>query len=118
MLALLSRLLDTSSSPTSASNSASRSTSTTSTYTSNSPLPIISLPEWLSLVSADPDTEHNPAARLLEFLEGSFTQLGTGNLVLDTEKARQVSEVLAGTQGVDEGLVEAYVRFWRAEWGV
>ena len=81
-----------------------------------SPLPLIPLPAWLTRVrSQDSNPDANPAARLLGFLEESFSQLGTGKLVLGTERAREVSGTLSGVGAVSEELVGRYVAFWRAE---
>lgn len=82
---------------------------------SPSQLPRLPLPEWLARVRSDPDLDANPAGRLLGFLEESFAQLGTGELVLGTEQAREVSAVLRGVGAVDEGLVGRYVAAWRGQ---
>ena len=77
-------------------------------------LPIIPFDEWLAKVRAEPDTERNPAARLIGFLEQDFGTLGTGNLVLDTKRTREVSESLREVGEVDEGLVGIYMDYWKA----
>ena len=83
---------------------------------SSSPLPLLPFPEWLARVrSEDSDLDANPAGRLLGFLEETFALLGTGELVLGTERAREVSGVLRGMGAVDEELVGRYVASWRAQ---
>ncbi|KAL8766521.1 MAG: hypothetical protein Q9209_006737 [Squamulea sp. 1 TL-2023] len=131
MLAALSRSLCQSPSPSplpdspsspalSTSSSSSESTHTTTTTattdTSRASLPLIPFDAWMQKVREEPDLDRNPARRLVDFLEESFTQLGTGALVLDTKEAKKVSRSLRELGPVvDEELLGRYVDFWRAE---
>ena len=101
---------------TPSSSESDHATTTTSADTIGDTLPIIPFTTWLQKVREESDFDSNPAGRLMDFLEESFTQLGTGQLVLDTKKARKVSRSLreAGPV-VDEALLRRYIDSWRAD---
>ncbi|KAI4274804.1 MAG: hypothetical protein LQ337_003653 [Flavoplaca oasis] len=90
-------------------------TTTTTADTTGDTLSIIPLTTWLQKVREESDLDGNPAGRLMGFLEESFTQLGTGQLVLDTKEAQKVSRSLREVGAVvDEALLRRYIDSWRA----
>lgn len=76
---------------------------------------IVPFEEWVRRVrhfvgSVEKD---NPAFKLIDFLEGSFERMSCGGLLLDTEKARRRSEVLADVGPVAEQVTKQYIQYWR-----
>ncbi|KAL8945214.1 MAG: hypothetical protein Q9211_000255, partial [Gyalolechia sp. 1 TL-2023] len=105
----------TSSSTPSSPSEGDHATTTTTADTTGDTLPIIPFTTWMQKVREESDLDSNPAGRLMGFLEESFTQLGTGQLVLDTKEARKVSRSLREAAVVDEALLIRYIDSWRAE---
>ncbi len=106
----------TSSSTPSSPSESDHATTTTSADITGDTLPIIPFTTWLQKVREESDFDSNPAGRLMDFLEESFTQLSTGQLVLDTKEARKVSRSLREVGAVvDEALLRRYIDSWRAD---
>lgn len=64
---------------------------------------------WLDKVSS----AKNNSQDLIEFFQDHFLHMATGNLILDTAKAREVSDTLKSTGTVDQSAVTAYLGFWK-----
>ena len=69
--------------------------------------------EWLQLVCAN-SNEGNPSKILAEFFEHDFIRMSSGNLILGTEKARNVSKTLRKSTEVSKETIGLYVDQWRA----
>ena len=68
--------------------------------------------EWLQLVKAFYDPARNPAFKLLSFLDRSFTRLATGEAVLDTSVAQNMSRTLRDSREVSDEVMARYVDCW------
>jgi thioester reductase-like protein len=70
--------------------------------------------EWLARVLAVPDDriDKNPAKNLAVFFAKDFEHMASGEIVMDTGKAREVSGCLRGTNAIDKDLIAAYVARW------
>ncbi|KAH6641050.1 hypothetical protein F5144DRAFT_120541 [Chaetomium tenue] len=70
---------------------------------------------WIKRVRRSPllpETE-NPAARLVDFLDGHFERMSCGGLILDTTKAKEHSQTMAKEGPVDSDLARLYVAAWK-----
>lgn len=64
--------------------------------------------EWLERTTAT-----GYATSLVEFFQGDFQALASGNVVLDTKNTRGASAHLRENGGVGEELIVEYIRRWR-----
>ncbi|KAH6850662.1 hypothetical protein B0I37DRAFT_428876 [Chaetomium sp. MPI-CAGE-AT-0009] len=70
---------------------------------------------WIKRVRRSPllpETE-NPAARLVDFLDGHFERMSCGGLILDTSKAKEHSQTMAREGPVSPELARLYVAAWK-----
>ncbi|KAK3297385.1 uncharacterized protein B0H64DRAFT_457516 [Chaetomium fimeti] len=70
---------------------------------------------WIKRVRRSPllpDAE-NPAARLVDFLDGHFERMSCGGLILDTAKAKEHSQTMAKEGPVGADLARLYVAAWK-----
>jgi len=77
---------------------------------------IVPFAHWVKMVRRSPllaDTD-NPAARLIDFLEGNFERMSCGGLILDTAKAQEHSAVMAEMQPVEAAVARRYVSSWKS----
>ncbi|KAK5628286.1 hypothetical protein RRF57_004001 [Xylaria bambusicola] len=82
----------------------------------------VSFQEWLELVTeiqtravSDQNiAERHPAVGLLEFLKSEFETVGTGNLILDTRQACDVSTRLRNTLAIEDDLLRLFIQHWRS----
>lgn len=65
--------------------------------------------DWLAALVE----EGSSSQELLEFFKDWFLTMGTGLLVLDTERAQSVSPTLRKAAPVTNEVVESYVESWR-----
>lgn len=75
----------------------------------------ISFRDWIKRVRRSPllpETE-NPAARLVDFLDGHFERMSCGGLILDTTKAKEHSQTMAKEGPVDPEVARLYVATWK-----
>ncbi|KAK8133100.1 polyketide synthase [Apiospora kogelbergensis] len=80
-----------------------------------SAIALVPFDEWVARVRRSPlapDTD-NPAARLVDFLDGHFRRMSCGGLVLDTAKACRDSAALAVVGPVSDEVARRYVAAWR-----
>lgn len=75
---------------------------------------IVSFPDWIQLVRQSflSQTE-NPAARVIDFLEGHFERMACGGGVLDTERSKEHSKTMAAEGPVSADVVRSYVSTWK-----
>ena len=58
--------------------------------------------------------DHNPAARLIDFLDENFVRMSCGGLFLDTRKCREHSRTMAEEVGVvSDDVARKFVQSWR-----
>lgn len=71
--------------------------------------------EWVKRVRNFPGSIEldNPAAKLIEFLDGNFIRMSCGGLLLDTAKSREHSKTLANVGPVNEDVARKYVQAWK-----
>ena len=76
---------------------------------------IIPFEEWIRRVRNFPGSVEldNPAAKLIEFLDGNFIRMSCGGLLLDTVKSREHSKTLAEVGPVSEDVVKKYIKAWK-----
>ncbi|KAK4697088.1 acyl carrier protein, partial [Lecanoromycetidae sp. Uapishka_2] len=55
----------------------------------------------------------NPAAKLVEFLDGNFVRMSCGGLLLDTAKSREHSKTLANVGPVSDDIARGYIQAWK-----
>ncbi|KAG6995597.1 hypothetical protein G7Y79_00044g080680 [Physcia stellaris] len=68
--------------------------------------------EWVQRVRKAPQ-RGNPAANLLEFLEGNYERMSCGGLVLDVSKTMEHSKTLRAVGPVSEAVVRKYIHVWK-----
>ena len=73
---------------------------------------VLPFAEWVERVRRAPQ-RGNPAATLLEFLEGNYERMSCGGLVLDVSKTMEHSRTLATVRPVSEAVVRKYVHVWK-----
>ncbi|KAF1952593.1 ketoacyl-synt-domain-containing protein [Byssothecium circinans] len=73
---------------------------------------LIPFEEWVERVRRAPQHD-NPAATLLEFLDGNYLRMSCGGLVLDVQRALEHSGSLRGVGPVAEEVVRKYVHVWK-----
>ncbi|KAF2729916.1 hypothetical protein EJ04DRAFT_587517 [Polyplosphaeria fusca] len=76
---------------------------------------IVPFEEWIRRVRAFPgnaETE-NPAALLVDFLEGDFVRMSCGGVLLETGRAREHSERMRGVGRVGEETMRRYIEAWK-----
>ena len=76
---------------------------------------IIPFSTWIKRVRRSPlppETE-NPAARLVDFLEYHFERMSCGGLILDTQKAKQHSDIMSQEGPVSAEVAQLYVASWK-----
>ncbi|KAK0552757.1 hypothetical protein OC845_001543 [Tilletia horrida] len=79
-------------------------------------LPIVPYAAWLEAIKTSPVPDLQlPARKLIDFLEGDFVPISTGGVVLDMQRAKGLSPVLSGSQGVTEEHVREYLAYWREQ---
>ena len=71
--------------------------------------------EWVRRVRNFPGSIEldNPAAKLIEFLDGNFIRMSCGGLLLDTTKSREHSKTLANEGPVSEDVARKYIQAWK-----
>lgn len=71
--------------------------------------------DWITLVRRSPlSPDENPAARIVDFLEGHFERMSCGGIILDTQKAKEHSATMAAEGPVSADIARAYVASWKA----
>ena len=73
---------------------------------------VVPFKEWVERVRRAPQ-RGNPAATLLEFLEGNYERMSCGGLVLDVSKTLEHSKTLGAVGPVSEAVVRKYVHVWK-----
>lgn len=73
---------------------------------------LIPFEEWVERVRAAP-LRNNPAANLLEFLDGNYLRMSCGGLVLDTKNTLEHSKTLSAVGPVGEEVVRKYIHIWK-----
>lgn len=68
--------------------------------------------EWPVKADDSPDGA-NPAYLLTDFLEGNFTRMSCGGLLMGTARSREHSPTLAGVREVSEDTTRLFVSKWR-----
>ena len=75
---------------------------------------VIPFKQWIERVRNFPGSvEDNPAAKLIEFLDGNFIRMSCGGLLLDTVKSRKHSKTLAAVGPVSEDVAKSYIDAWK-----
>ena len=79
---------------------------------------IVPFEDWVQLVRdyqqrRDAVPEANPAIRLIDFLDGNFTRMSCGGLLLDTRRALEHSRTLQNTTPVSDVVVKKYFEAWK-----
>ncbi|MCJ1402385.1 hypothetical protein MMC11_005605 [Xylographa trunciseda] len=76
---------------------------------------IIPFSDWIKRVRRSPllPELENPAARLVDFLEYHFERMSCGGLILDTQKAKQHSDIMAKEGPVSAEVAQLYVASWK-----
>ena len=71
--------------------------------------------EWVARVRNFPGSIDldNPAAKLIEFLDGNFVRMSCGGLLLDTTKSREHSKTQANVGPVSQDIAKMYVQAWK-----
>ncbi|KAL2813938.1 hypothetical protein BDW59DRAFT_167334 [Aspergillus cavernicola] len=79
------------------------------------PQNVIPFADWVQRVRTFPGSTEldNPAAKLIEFLDGNFERMSCGGLLLDTDKSREHSPTLAGVGPVSEEVARKYIQAWK-----
>lgn len=76
---------------------------------------VIPYADWIMRVRRSPlSADENPAARIIDFLDGHFERMSCGGIILDTQKAKEHSATMAAQGGVDADIARAYVASWKA----
>ncbi|KAJ5452007.1 hypothetical protein N7445_000190 [Penicillium cf. griseofulvum] len=79
------------------------------------PQNIIPYSDWIMRVRRSPlSADENPAARLVDFLDGHFERMSCGGIILDTQKAKEHSATMAAEGPVNADIARAYVASWKA----
>ena len=73
---------------------------------------VLPFAEWVERVRRAPQ-KGNPAATLLEFLEGNYERMSCGGLVLDVSKTMEHSRTLGALGPVSESVIRKYVHVWK-----
>ncbi|KAK9783861.1 putative polyketide synthase [Seiridium cardinale] len=76
---------------------------------------IIPFRTWVRLVRHSPlhaETD-NPAARLIDFLDGNFERMSCGGLILDTAHSQEHSKTMAHARPVTEEVARRYIVSWK-----
>jgi hypothetical protein len=69
---------------------------------------------WLQqVVAAKYDVTENPAKALDHFFETDFRRMACGDLILDTCKARSISDTLARLDAISTNTIVEYLNHWR-----
>ncbi|KAK3324854.1 putative polyketide synthase [Apodospora peruviana] len=76
---------------------------------------VIPFEAWVRRVRQFPGATDgdNPAARLVDFLDGNFLRMSCGGLLLGTEKSCEHSKTLAGLGPVSESVARKYIQAWK-----
>ena len=76
---------------------------------------LIPFDEWVKRVRNFPGSVEldNPAAKLIEFLDGNFARMSCGGLLLDTANSRERSKTMANVGPVSEEVTKRYVAAWK-----
>ena len=76
---------------------------------------IIPFSTWIKRVRRSPllPEMENPAARLVDFLEYHFERMSCGGLILDTQKAKQHSDIMLKEGPVSAEVAQLYVASWK-----
>ncbi|KAK3369719.1 hypothetical protein B0T24DRAFT_532261 [Lasiosphaeria ovina] len=82
------------------------------------PSALVSLDEWVARAEAGTGSHGQRPAdgssdMLIDFFKHDFERMATGGVVLDTSKARRVSETLRRANSVEPALVARYVQEWK-----
>lgn len=77
---------------------------------------VVPFDEWVKRVRSFPGSIEldNPAAKLIEFLDGNFIRMSCGGLLLNTAKSREHSKTLANVGPVSEDVARKYIQAWKA----
>ncbi|KAI0055302.1 acetyl-CoA synthetase-like protein [Artomyces pyxidatus] len=82
---------------------------------SEGPLPLIPYPEWLERARAlGSDPEKNTAFKVMDFLEHDFLRMASGNVILGTNVAKQVSPTMVKSVALDRRHLAEYITYWRS----
>lgn len=68
--------------------------------------------QWLEEVRAE-EMKANPGRNLAEFFEHDFIRMSSGEIILETAKARNASSTLRKSTAVSKATIELYVDQWR-----
>ena len=76
---------------------------------------LIPFDEWVKRVRNFPGSVEldNPAAKLIEFLDGNFIRMSCGGLLLDTANSREHSRTMANVGPVSSEVARKYVEAWK-----
>ncbi|KAL7953269.1 hypothetical protein V8C34DRAFT_321334 [Trichoderma compactum] len=79
------------------------------------PQNVIPFADWIMRVRRSPlSGDENPAARIIDFLDGHFERMSCGGIILDTQKAKEHSATMAISGPVSSDIARAYVASWKA----
>ncbi|KAL6801245.1 hypothetical protein GGI42DRAFT_41393 [Trichoderma sp. SZMC 28013] len=79
------------------------------------PQNVIPFADWIMRVRRSPlSGDENPAARIIDFLDGHFERMSCGGIILDTQKAKEHSTTMAVQGLVSDDIARAYVASWKA----
>ncbi|KAI8946421.1 hypothetical protein F4801DRAFT_593370 [Xylaria longipes] len=77
---------------------------------------VVPFAQWLRKVRRSPLSEkHNPALRVVDFLDRFFLHMSCGGIILDTTKAQSYSPTLAAEGPIPADLARKYIEWWREE---
>lgn len=75
---------------------------------------VIPFEDWIRRVRRSPLSEtENPAARVVDFLEGHFERMSCGGIILDTQKAKEHSQTMAAQGPVSAEVARSFVAAWK-----
>ena len=78
---------------------------------------IIPFQDWVGKVrdrmaSGKPDTA-NPAAKLIDFLDGNFTRMSCGGLLLETKHTEEHSKTMREVGPIDGETARKFIHAWK-----
>ncbi|KAG0646230.1 polyketide synthase [Hyphodiscus hymeniophilus] len=71
--------------------------------------------EWVEQVRNFPmlNEDDNPAMKLIDFLDGNFTRMSCGGLLLETSKSREHSATLRAVTPVSQEVAKRFFQTWK-----
>ncbi|KAF3481207.1 uncharacterized protein GIQ15_03966 [Arthroderma uncinatum] len=79
------------------------------------PRNIIPYADWISRVRRSSlSTDENPAARIVNFLDGHFERMSCGGIILSSQKSEEHSTTMAAEGPVSADIARSYVESWKA----